>query len=48
MDFKALTMQFQWEGHQYQFQVLNVGSLEINSSHRMENILKKGHSIIIA
>jgi hypothetical protein len=48
MDFKELTMQFQQEGQKYQFQGLTVGSPEIISSHRMENLLKKGHSGIIA
>jgi hypothetical protein len=48
MDFKELTMQFQWEGKRYQFQGITVVSLEIVSSHRMENILNKGHSGIIA
>jgi hypothetical protein len=35
MDFKALTMQFQQEGQQYQFQGLTLGSPEIISSHHM-------------
>jgi hypothetical protein len=48
MDFKELTMQFQQEGQRYQFQGLTIGSPEIINSHRMENILKKGHSGIIA
>jgi hypothetical protein len=48
MDFKELTMQFDHEGQQYKIQGINVGSPEIISSHRMENILKKGHSCIIA
>jgi hypothetical protein len=48
MDFKELTMQFNQEGQQYKFQGITVGSLEIISSHRMENILKKGHSGIIS
>jgi hypothetical protein len=48
MDFKELTMQFQWEGKQYKFQGITRGSLEITSSHRMENLLKKGHSSIIS
>ena len=48
MDFKELTMQFQQEGQKYQFQGLTAGSPEIISSHRMENILKKGHSDIIS
>jgi hypothetical protein len=48
MDFKALTMQFDQEGHQYKFQGINVGSPEVISSHRMEKILKKGHSSVIS
>jgi hypothetical protein len=48
MDFKELTMQLQQEGQRYQFQGLTAGSPEIISSHRMENLLKKGHSSIIA
>ena len=47
MDFKALTMQFNQEGHQYKFQGITVGSLEVISPHRMEKILKKGHSGVI-
>jgi hypothetical protein len=48
MDFKELTMQFHQEGQQYKFQGIIVGSPEIISSHRMEKLLKKGHSSIIA
>ena len=48
MDFKELTMQFDQEGHQYKFQGIIVGSPEIISSDRMENLLKKGHSGVIA
>jgi hypothetical protein len=48
MDFKDLTMQFDQEGHQYKFQGITVGSLEIISSHHMEKLLKKGHSSVIA
>jgi hypothetical protein len=47
MDFKDLTMQFDQEGHQYKFQGIIVGSPKIISSHRMENLLKKGHSSVI-
>jgi hypothetical protein len=47
MDFKELTMQFNQEGHQYKFQGIIVGSPEVISSHRMENLLKKGHSGVI-
>jgi hypothetical protein len=48
MDFKHLTMQFNQEGHQYKFQGITAGSPEIISSHRMENLLKKGHSGVIS
>jgi hypothetical protein len=48
MDFKALTMQFDQEGHQYKFQGITTGSPEVISSHRMEKLLKKGHSSVIA
>jgi hypothetical protein len=48
IDFKELTMQFDQESHQYKFQGITVGSPEIISSHRMEKMLKKGHSGVIA
>jgi hypothetical protein len=48
MDFKELTMQFDQEGQQYKFQGITVGSPEIISSHRMEKLLKKGHSGVIS
>jgi hypothetical protein len=48
VDFKDLTMQFNQEGHQYKFQGITAGSSEIISSHRMEKLLKKGHSGVIA
>ena len=48
MDFKALTMQFDQEGHQYKFQGIIASSPEVISSHRMEKLLKKGHSGVIA
>jgi hypothetical protein len=48
MDFKDLTMQFDQEGHQYKFQGIIVSSPEIISSHRMEKLLKKGHSGVIS
>ena len=47
MDFKELTMQFYQEGHQYKFQGITAGSPKIISSHRMEKMLKKGHSCVI-
>jgi hypothetical protein len=43
MDFQELTMQFDQEGHQYKFQGITASSPEIISSHRMENMLTKGH-----
>ena len=48
MDFKALTMQFEQEGHQYKFQGVNVGSPEVISSHHMEKLLEKGHFGVIS
>jgi hypothetical protein len=48
MDFKELTMQFDQEGQQYKFQGIIDGSPEIISSHRMEKLLKKGHSGVIS
>jgi hypothetical protein len=48
MDFKALTMQFDQEGHQYNLQGITSGSPEVISSHRMEKLLKKGHSHVIS
>ena len=48
VDFKELTMQFDQEGQQYKFQGITIGSPEIISSHRMENLLKKGHSSVIS
>ena len=48
MDFKELTMQFIQKGQQYKFQGITTNSLEIISSHCMENLLKKGHFNIIS
>ena len=48
MDFKYLTMQFDQEGHQYKFEGITAGSPKIISSHRMEKLLKKGHSGVIS
>jgi hypothetical protein len=48
MDFKKLTMQFDKEGQQYKFQGISINSPEIISSHRMEKLLKKGHSGVIS
>jgi hypothetical protein len=48
MDYKALTMQFDQEGYQYKFQGITSSSPEVISSHRMEKLLKKGHSCVIA
>jgi hypothetical protein len=46
--FKELTMQFDQEGQKYKFQGITVGSPEIITSHRMEKLLRKGHSSIIS
>jgi hypothetical protein len=48
MDFQNLTMQFDQGGHKHKFQSITAGSPEIISSHRMEKLLKKGHSGVIA
>jgi hypothetical protein len=48
MDFQNLTMQFDQGGHKYKFQGITAGSPEVISSHRMEKLLKKGHSGVIA
>jgi hypothetical protein len=48
MDFQKSTMQFDQGGHKYKFQGITAGSPEIISSHRMEKLLKKGHSGVIA
>jgi len=47
MDFHNLTMQFDQGGHKYKFQGITAGSPEVISSHRMEKLLKKGHSGVI-
>jgi hypothetical protein len=47
MDFKYLTMKFDQERHQYKFQGITTSSPEIISSHRMEKLLKRGHSSVI-
>ena len=41
-------MQFDQEGQKYQFQGIIVSAPEIISSHRMEKLLKKGHSGVMA
>jgi hypothetical protein len=41
-------MQFDQGGHQYKFQGITAGSHEVISSHRMEKLLKTGHSGVIA
>jgi hypothetical protein len=48
MGFHNLTMQFNQEGHPYKFQGITAGSPEVINSHRMEKLLKKGHSSVIA
>jgi hypothetical protein len=41
-------MQLDQEGQQYKFQGITSVSPKITSSHRMENMLKKGHYGVIA
>ena len=41
-------MKLDQEGHQYKFQGITTSFPEIISSHRMEKLLKKGHSGVIA
>lgn len=48
MEFKELHMSFTTDGRTHTLKRLQSGSPEIISSHHMENILKKGHSGIIA
>jgi hypothetical protein len=48
MEFKELTMQFDQEGQQYKFQGITASSPKIISFLRMEKLLKKCHSSIIA
>jgi hypothetical protein len=48
MDFQNLTVQFDQGGHKYKFQGITTGSPEVISSHRMEKLLKKGHSSVIS
>jgi hypothetical protein len=48
MDFKELTMQFDQESQQYNFQDITVDSPEISIFHRMEKMLKKGHFGVIS
>jgi hypothetical protein len=48
MDFQNLTIQFDQGVHQHKFQGIIAGSPEVISSHRMEKLLKKGHSGVIA
>jgi hypothetical protein len=48
MDFQNLTMEFDQGGQKYKFQGITTSSPEIISSHRMEKLLKKGHSSVIA
>jgi hypothetical protein len=48
IDFKELAMQFNQENQKYKFQGITVNSPEIISSHRMEKMLKKGHSSVIS
>jgi hypothetical protein len=48
MDFQNLAMQLDQGGHQYKFQGITVGSPEVIISHRIEKLLKKGHSGVIS
>jgi hypothetical protein len=48
MEFQNLTMQFDQGSHKHKFQGITAGSPKIISSHRMEKLLKKGHSGVIA
>jgi hypothetical protein len=48
MYFKELTKKFKLECQQYTFQGIRTTSPEIINSHRMEKLLKKGHSDIIS
>jgi hypothetical protein len=41
-------MKLDQEGQKYKFQGIIFDSLEIISSHRIEKLLKKGHSVIIS
>ena len=47
-DFVELWMQFSPDGHNHTLKGLQPGSLNIISSHRMENILKKNSHGVIA
>jgi len=48
MDFKELYMSFTQDSQIHTLIKIQVGSSKIFSSHRMEKLLKKGHSGIIA
>jgi hypothetical protein len=48
INFHKLTMKFDQGGHQYKFQGITTGSPKVIISHRMEKLLKKGHSGVIA
>lgn len=48
VDFKDLYMSFVQDSHIHTLKGLQARSPKIISSHRMENILKKGHSGIIS
>jgi hypothetical protein len=47
MDYQELYMSFHHEAHSYTLRGIQLGSLEIISSHRMEKLLKKGHHGVI-
>ena len=48
MDFKELYLSFTHNSHTHMLEGLQVGSPEIISSHRMEKLLKNGHSSVMA
>lgn len=48
MDFQELYMRFKQNDHTHTFRGLQAGAPSIISSHKMENLLKKGHHGVIA
>ena len=48
MDFKELYLRFTHDSHTYTLKGICADPYKIISSHRMEKLLKKGHSRIIA
>jgi hypothetical protein len=47
MDFKELYMSFMQEGKKHTLKGLTSSSPEIITSHHMEKLLKKGHSVLL-